>query len=176
MFAKAGPSIRLWPGRVGMLARWEEPDCTPGRGRWVRLQVKIISQDFCFQSQYISTRNDCEMTHFFFSLIREPAIISERTERAPLMFYFDTHIITQVNLNVKHTVFDKVLCTTDWPLTAFNGPENFIVICHWWNARPLLWTFRCLAPGVGLLSSPLGKTIGQGRQRRGNGGKLGGRE
>ena len=49
------------------------------------------------------------MTHFFFSLIREPAPVSERAELlAPLMFYFDTHIITQVNLNVKHTVFDKV--------------------------------------------------------------------
>ena len=62
-----------------------------------------------FPNPDISTRNDCEMTHFFFSLIREPAPVSERTELlAPLMFYFDTHIITQVNLNVKHTVFDKV--------------------------------------------------------------------
>ena len=48
------------------------------------------------------------MTHFFFSLIREPDTVSQRSEMAPLMFYFDTHIITQVNLNVKHTVFDKV--------------------------------------------------------------------
>ena len=50
-------------------------------------------------------RNNCEMTHFFFSLIREPL---EDEKLMPLVFYFDTHIITQVNLNVKHTFFDKV--------------------------------------------------------------------
>ena len=66
------------------------------------------------------------MTHFFFSLIREPATPSERTEMAPLMFYFDTHIITQVNLNVKHTVFDKVeQCWTNAGLTGPNVSLHF---------------------------------------------------
>ena len=50
-------------------------------------------------------RNNCEMTHFFFSLNREPL---QEQKLMPLVFYFDTHIITQVNLNVKYTFFDKV--------------------------------------------------------------------
>ena len=50
-------------------------------------------------------RNNCEMTHFFFSLIREPL---QEQKLMPLVFYFDTHIITQVTLNVRHTFFDKV--------------------------------------------------------------------
>ena len=45
------------------------------------------------------------MTHFFFSLNREPL---QEQKLMPLVFYFDTHIITQVNLNVKYTFFDKV--------------------------------------------------------------------
>ena len=57
---------------------------------------------------HIHFRNNCEMTHFFFSLIREPL---EDEKLMPLVFYFDTHIITQVNLNVKHTFFDKVFFT-----------------------------------------------------------------
>ena len=48
------------------------------------------------------------MTHFFFSLIREPG---DQEVGMPLIFYFDTHIITKVTLNVRHTFFDKVrLC------------------------------------------------------------------
>ena len=50
-------------------------------------------------------RNNCEMTHFFFSLIREPG---DQEVGMPLIFYFDTHIITKVTLNVRHTFFDKV--------------------------------------------------------------------
>ena len=50
-------------------------------------------------------RNNCEMTHFFFSLIREP---DDKAKRMSLNLFFDTHIITQVTLNVKHTFFDKI--------------------------------------------------------------------
>ena len=49
------------------------------------------------------------MTHFFFSLIREPL---QEQKLMPLVFYFDTHIITQVTLNVRHTFFDKVRVQT----------------------------------------------------------------
>ena len=49
------------------------------------------------------------MTHFFFSLIREPL---QEQKLMPLVFYFDTHIITQVTLNVRHTFFDKVRLQT----------------------------------------------------------------
>ena len=52
------------------------------------------------------SRNDCEMTHFFFSLNREP--IERPMSEMPITFSFDTHIITQININVKHTLFDKV--------------------------------------------------------------------
>ena len=45
------------------------------------------------------------MTHFFFSLIREP---DDKGRRMSLNLFFDTHIITQVTLNVKHTFFDKI--------------------------------------------------------------------
>ena len=45
------------------------------------------------------------MTHFFFSLIREP---DDQGRRMSLNLFFDTHIITQVTLNVKHTFFDKI--------------------------------------------------------------------
>ena len=57
-------------------------------------------------------RNNCEMTHFFFSLNREPL---QEQKLMPLVFYFDTHIITQVNLNVKYTFFDKVRNQTSLP-------------------------------------------------------------
>ena len=52
-------------------------------------------------------RNDCEMTHFFFSLNREP-LAGQKISDMPITFSFDTHIITQININVKHTLFDKV--------------------------------------------------------------------
>ncbi len=45
------------------------------------------------------------MTHFFFTLIREP---DDKGRRMSLNLFFDTHIITQVTLNVKHTLFDKI--------------------------------------------------------------------
>ena len=45
------------------------------------------------------------MTHFFFSLMREA---DDKGRRMSLNLFFDTHIITQVNLNVKHTFFDKI--------------------------------------------------------------------
>ena len=62
------------------------------------------------------------MTHFFFSLVREP---DDGGKRMSLNLFFDTHIITQVTkpvlcsahvystivqvtLNVKNTFFDKI--------------------------------------------------------------------
>ena len=54
------------------------------------------------------------MIHFFFSLIREP---SKDDIELPLMFYFDTHIITKVTLNVRHTFFDKVGVFRLWMLS-----------------------------------------------------------
>ena len=45
------------------------------------------------------------MTHWFFTHIREP---DDQGRRVSLNLYFDTHIITQVTLNVKHTFFDKI--------------------------------------------------------------------
>ena len=56
------------------------------------------------------------MTHFFFSLIREPL---QEQKLMPLVFYFDTHIITQVTLNVRHTFFDKVRVLTSFINTPF---------------------------------------------------------
>ena len=47
------------------------------------------------------------MTHFFYSLRKE---LSD--EQKGFIFYFDTHIITQVNLELKHTFFDKVTLVT----------------------------------------------------------------
>ena len=54
------------------------------------------------------------MIHFFFSLIREP---SKDDIELHLMFYFDTHIITKVTLNVRHTFFDKVGVFSPWMLS-----------------------------------------------------------
>ena len=122
-----------------------------------------ISSDFTF------FRNDCEMTHFFFSLIREPAVLSERT---PLMFYFDTHIITQVNLNVKHTFFDKVK-----PGIGRLGSNFYLtsVVFCWWHAGPLLWTFPRLSPGAALLLSPYVEKINKSKERSEDGRKSFGR-
>lgn len=45
------------------------------------------------------------MTHFFFSLIREQ---NDKMRSMSLTIFFDTPIITQVTLNVRHTFFDKI--------------------------------------------------------------------
>ena len=60
------------------------------------------ARDFFNQSFF--NRNDCEMTHFFFSLNREP--FDKPMSEMPITFSFDTHIITQININIKHTLFD----------------------------------------------------------------------
>ena len=76
-------------------------------------------------------RNNCEMTHFFFSLIREPL---QEQKLMPLVFYFDTHIITQVTLNVRHTFFDKVRVLTSLLSTLhFN-------ICQGVRHRRHIWS------------------------------------
>jgi len=74
-----------------------------GLSCWNKVSIKDSSEQTDEES--CDCKNNCEMTHFFFSLIREPL---EDEKLMPLVFYFDTHIITQVNLNVKHTFFDKI--------------------------------------------------------------------
>ena len=61
------------------------------------------------------------MTHFFYSLRRE---ISE--EEKGFIFYFDTHIITQVNLELKHTFFDKVSKTLRYNSLFLNAKISAI--------------------------------------------------
>ena len=89
-------------------------------------------------------RNNCEMTHFFFSLIREP---TDEDKNLPLIFYFDTHIITQVMVNVKHTFYDKVW----WSNIFFILLKWFLAFFNWWNTWTVLWSFCHLNPGALLL-------------------------
>ena len=89
-------------------------------------------------------RNNCEMTHFFFSLIREP---TDEDKNLPLIFYFDTHIITQVMVNVKHTFYDKVW----WRNILFILLKWIIAFFNWWNTWTVLWSFCHLNPGAVLL-------------------------
>ena len=94
-------------------------------------------------------RNNCEMTHFFFSLIREPL---QEQKLMPLVFYFDTHIITQVTLNVRHTFFDKVRLQTCLSTLHFNICQG---VCHRRHIRFVLWSICDLPAGAALLSGRL---------------------
>ena len=76
------------------------------------------------------------MTHIFFSLVREP--YEKPTPDMPVSFSFDTHIITQININVKHTLFDKVWFSANCQVDL----TIFLDFCNWWNSRPVLWTFN----------------------------------
>ena len=73
------------------------------------------------------------MTHFFYSLRRE-----QNPERSLFLFYFDTHIITQVNLELKHSFFDKVaLFSFSFSMFLF----SLLDVCHWGDIWTLLWPF-----------------------------------
>ena len=86
----------------------------------------------------ISFRNDCEMTHFFFSLNREP-LAGQKISDMPITFSFDTHIITQININVKHTLFDKVFYRQEKTIYLY---FHVVDICNWRNFRSVLWSFN----------------------------------
>ena len=84
---------------------WRGAATSTGRGRRTVTASRHCTCILSHHCKCDDVRNNCEMTHFFFSLIREPL---QEQKLMPLVFYFDTHIITQVTLNVRHTFFDKV--------------------------------------------------------------------
>ena len=90
---------------------WRGAATSTGRGRRTVTASRIVPVPYLIIASVMTddVRNNCEMTHFFFSLIREPL---QEQKLMPLVFYFDTHIITQVTLNVRHTFFDKVRLQT----------------------------------------------------------------
>ena len=77
-----------------------------GQGWQARLWLQVEqSLGHCWGQFFICVhlyfRNNCEMTHFFFSLIREPDDVGKRMS---LNLFFDTHIITQVTKPVLFTI------------------------------------------------------------------------
>ena len=91
---------------------WRGAATSTGRGRRTVTASRHCTCILSHHCKCDDVRNNCEMTHFFFSLNREPL---QEQRLMPLVFYFDTHIITQVNLNVKYTFFDKVRNQTNLP-------------------------------------------------------------
>ena len=109
---------------------WRGAATSTGRGRRTVTASKHCTCIFSHHCKCDDVRNNCEMTHFFFSLIREPL---QEQKLMPLVFYFDTHIITQVTLNVRHTFFDKVRLQTSLSTLHFN-------ICQGVRHRRHIWS------------------------------------
>ena len=128
---------------------WRGAATSTGRGRRTVTASRHCTCILSHHCKCDDVRNNCEMTHFFFSLIREPL---QEQKLMPLVFYFDTHIITQVTLNVRHTFFDKVRLQTCLSTLHFNICQG---VCHRRHIRFVLWSICDLPAGAALLSGRL---------------------
>ncbi|XP_023326126.1 acid-sensing ion channel 4-like [Eurytemora carolleeae] len=80
------------------------PDCRESEMACWRTTMEKVSNEP--EDPRCDCKNDCEMTHFFYSMRQ---IESKTNSSSMSMFFsFDTHIITQINIQLRLSFFDKV--------------------------------------------------------------------
>jgi len=72
-------------------------------------------------------KNDCEMTHFFYAMRQVGDVEDQEYNSSVMYFHFDTHIITQINIQLRLSFFDKV-ASIGGMLGLFSGISIISVI------------------------------------------------